>query len=526
MRPFVLLLLAACSPAEPSSPSVSPRLLDTVGQLPLFPGSEHTFVVTDATPGTTVTLFVGQTGGEQAACPDICLDLDVGALAAAGVRADERGHATLLARLPAPIGPVAVQALTTGGKSNLVRFELLDPGADPDGDGLDNLTEAALRTAWNQPDTDGDGLDDGDELHPLDPALPEVRQVEITVLSDPRRNVWDLEIDALGQQLLWAEDDGSSVWVAQLDLDARTVQPRDLRGALIATDTAPFELFQNGPEWVEHPDGSQVLYCKLVDGLYHLFRAEQTEQGWASLDDGLGAAPLGSAWQDGTGGWFTYVVPDPRADSGLGLAWRNLDEPGIERSIPDPLYNVRFLPGGDLAVGTLAGAVSNRTAALDPLTGTLTPLTQATTNRVTAFPWRAPERGDRAHTTSTIGRRWAFEYEIEILELTEDGWRPVNRILPPPTLPNMALVHPFVRNDRSWVHFIATELYGGERASELWVTNALPDQPFSRRLVVDDTATMRDFEHVAHGDQDFLIYRVQRAGIWTVELVEVGQLPD
>ncbi|MFO7976736.1 MAG: hypothetical protein R6V12_19150, partial [Candidatus Hydrogenedentota bacterium] len=38
------------------------------------------------------------------------------------------------------------------------------PGDDSDGDGLDNETEAYLGTDWGNPDTDGDGLSDGDEV--------------------------------------------------------------------------------------------------------------------------------------------------------------------------------------------------------------------------------------------------------------------------------------------------------------------------------------------------------------------------
>jgi hypothetical protein len=40
----------------------------------------------------------------------------------------------------------------------------IDPAADPDGDGCDNLCEAANGTDPNDPDSDGDGINDGDEV--------------------------------------------------------------------------------------------------------------------------------------------------------------------------------------------------------------------------------------------------------------------------------------------------------------------------------------------------------------------------
>ena len=41
----------------------------------------------------------------------------------------------------------------------------IDPAADPDQDGLTNLEEENLLTDLNNPDTDGDGVSDGDEVH-------------------------------------------------------------------------------------------------------------------------------------------------------------------------------------------------------------------------------------------------------------------------------------------------------------------------------------------------------------------------
>jgi len=49
-------------------------------------------------------------------------------------------------------------------------FELDDPSGDPDGDGLSNEMEELLGTDPDDPDTDDDGLDDGDDAFPLNPG--------------------------------------------------------------------------------------------------------------------------------------------------------------------------------------------------------------------------------------------------------------------------------------------------------------------------------------------------------------------
>jgi hypothetical protein len=48
-------------------------------------------------------------------------------------------------------------------------FEVDDPAGDPDGDGLSNEMEELLGTDPNDPDTDDDGSNDGDDAFPLNP---------------------------------------------------------------------------------------------------------------------------------------------------------------------------------------------------------------------------------------------------------------------------------------------------------------------------------------------------------------------
>ena len=73
----------------------------------------------------------------------------------------------------APTSPVDTDTDDGGVPDGTEVANSLDPldpvddpllGADSDGDGLTDLTEIGLGTDPNNPDTDGDGLDDGDEV--------------------------------------------------------------------------------------------------------------------------------------------------------------------------------------------------------------------------------------------------------------------------------------------------------------------------------------------------------------------------
>jgi hypothetical protein len=74
--------------------------------------------------------------------------------------------------------------------------------ADLDGDGLDDAEERALGTDPNNPDTDGDLKEDGDDTKPLDPEVQltvTFRSLRVNTAPDSTRWIWNFFVQKPGQ---------------------------------------------------------------------------------------------------------------------------------------------------------------------------------------------------------------------------------------------------------------------------------------------------------------------------------------
>ncbi|UJR83307.1 hypothetical protein [Sandaracinus amylolyticus] len=121
----------------------------------------------DGTSGTEEDLALGLT----AMRPLVLVDNPMVRLVDAG---EVRIEAELRAIDDASIEfrPADATSTTRDGRERLVRCRLEDLRRDQDADGLTDLTEQRLLTdAWD-PDTDGDGTRDGDDVSPLGSAAP------------------------------------------------------------------------------------------------------------------------------------------------------------------------------------------------------------------------------------------------------------------------------------------------------------------------------------------------------------------
>ena len=115
------------------------------------------------------------------------IDLEITAFDPTDQSSGALGKATLddLVRveLSVALGPITVADLELGTAAMSVSAEAptgglecaTDPDGDPDGDGLANAEETAHGTDPHHPDTDGDGLNDGAEVHTYDtdPTKPD-----------------------------------------------------------------------------------------------------------------------------------------------------------------------------------------------------------------------------------------------------------------------------------------------------------------------------------------------------------------
>jgi len=188
----LLALLAACA-APPDAADVdapgapAAQRPPPIGTLEVaFPellviGWPVVAVAKGAAPGALVEVFAsGRTG--RGACPrrlgGACLDLASPARVIGSGFAGADGVAKVLLD-PQRAGDLYVQGASSGGGSpasltGVALVPVARPRNDRDGDGLTNAEECALGTNANNPDTDGDGWTDGQEVEqlgsdPLDP---------------------------------------------------------------------------------------------------------------------------------------------------------------------------------------------------------------------------------------------------------------------------------------------------------------------------------------------------------------------
>lgn len=502
--PASLLCLLSCAEPEPVERTLV--LWDGYGLGVGFAGESLPLWVSGALPGERVQLL-------RADLPcDPC-----GEHLFTEVIADADGRAT--APLSVPGQSVRLVARVGDLASAPMTLAVLDPLADTDGDGADNHTEArVLGTLYDQADTDGDGLSDGAEVHPLDAAWPDAWEPEPIRLSDPTSSVYDLEIDSQSHRIVWAEDDGSEVWVAQLDLESDTVTPTDFKGELVATDVAAFQTYQNGPEWLELPgdQASNVLFTQPIGGLAHIHRAWVEQDGWVQETLAPGGAPMGSSWSEVGGGYLGYLGLDPNAPNGIVTSWRRVDSAQVTIT-PEPLGALRFVPGATEIAALLLEDGQSRLVMVDALTAASVPVSQGDDNVITANAWFPPEEPESMHVTASVGTSWGREHRVDIWRRRGETWS-LARSIQPPTRARMSVVRPVVMGERSRVMFIATHA----DQAELWLASALADETWSRRLLVDPTSTLRDLELATLGDRTVILYRVRLDGVWVVHMVDAG----
>ncbi len=161
--------------AAPPAPLVltAPQLLTV--------GGTTTIVLTGVRPSSRVTVYgsIADPSGPPA-CPPVlvggCLGLAAPARVVLTSTAGRSGTLSIPIAVPSPFGPAlgAMQVVETRNGftrvSNVDTMLLDTAGTDYDSDGLSNADEVAAGTDVRDPDTDGDGTQDGADECALDPA--------------------------------------------------------------------------------------------------------------------------------------------------------------------------------------------------------------------------------------------------------------------------------------------------------------------------------------------------------------------
>jgi hypothetical protein len=310
-------------------------------------------------------VFFGYTttpGAASGPCPPAlqgeCLDIGGPGLTLAGSEiADGNGIAFFDFTLPnLPVGDIAFQAAYSDGAqgftSNRIDLPILSDRDDLDGDGGPDFIELQFGTDPTNPDTDGDGLEDAEEVltygtNPID-------------ADTDRGGVPDGDEVAAGTDPLDRNDDTTGI----LDIDS--IQP----GALVITEVMqnPDVVPDSGGEWFE----IQNVSNDLIDL------------------DGLRVSDAGSNAFSVTG---SVVVP-----AGAYVVFATSDDTNINGIVfPDYVYGTAMTlsNGGDEIV------LSNRSGVIDAIAWDGGPVWPAPTGATTSLNPSATDA-----TSNDDGANW------------------------------------------------------------------------------------------------------------------------
>lgn len=506
-------------------------LTEQHGQAVLLRNRSHGFTVTGASPGTTLQLYATSSSAGPRACPatlaPTCLDLRGRATLLHTFVADSRGEARTEVELPdlPGITTIALQAVMLGSAptlSPMLQTLVLDPRGDEDADDVRNDVELrVLGSDLFQPDSDGDGWLDADDIYPTRSNVIDTTATRQVVLSPPRADVQDLEIDALSHRIVWQRLSGAELWVAQLDPVAGTVSPRDLRGELVATDVSRFSRCANGPEWLEDPSGSEVLYTRTIQGRDYVVRAARGAAGWVEHVVAVGACPITSNGVAGTDGWLSWRDVTPTGT--VTQRWSNTADLSMVYQASDQalvLRGLRIVGGTGLGVGNIHTPRSP--AVVDLLTGDVVLVRPSGEPTGTTNALVAPDFGHGVLITSSVGFDWGEDFAIDVFIEGATGWDLLDRIYAPTHRPNLRVVRPLVVEGRTFVLFVAGPPAGSNRSAQLWITAADPGDTTTRRLFDDPSNTLRDLEIVHSPAGAHVVFRTQVVAGNRVHMVDVG----
>lgn len=396
---------------------------------------------------------------------------------------------------PSGVRMSAPSAMTVLGRSD-----------DDDRDGASNQLEFFRGTDPLDPDMDGDGVLDGDDLWPTETSTADVWVVDDVAVSAPGASMPDPEFDTVHHRVVWQSIDGDELWVADVDPVSGAFLPADGRGTLVDTNVAPIGLARNGPEWVQTAAGAHVLYGVDRGHGPEVMLAEHDGVAWqsSSLAPGMGA--FGSLQPHDPSPRVYFVEPGPPEVT----LTRVLGGVSADIRYPHPLRWGRWIEGTGhlLAVARDAHGIQ-QVVDVDPQTGSIDWRTSDDSNKRSVFGWFDPERGAEAYFTTRgpSGTEIAMSIDVHLSD-GAGGWVLHDVIRSTAAYPFIISPEPFVVDGRSYISFLASrqpENRDNARA-EVWVVDIDPSTRWARRVSLPSTAPIKDPEPAVFDDTAFIYY--------------------
>jgi hypothetical protein len=300
-----------------------------------------------------------------------------------------------------------------------------------------------------------------------------------------------IDIEYSQDRAMYARVDNSArLWVG--DIDRATGDFVDPTGMQILADidtmnTGDLIWVYTGAEWMQTPDGDEVLYTKFVHGKRHTV---------VNARIGIATTAPNGQWSGGLLGpdlpRFDIFGSEDTAGGRPALyyldelknkRWRNLDDPAEEilpGTTPQGANALRFVRGARAIAYRLQVNGTWQAFRYDLDTRVLEQLTFDGGQKSLVWMWRAPEFGGDFVLMVLVNSR-----EIRIYRNLPDGdgvpkWTVIHSVAGPRGSSIQSL-EPFTYGGRSF-YFMDMELPPNDFPSEIWFGNIDANQPIWRRI--------------------------------------------
>lgn len=315
------------------------------------------------------------------------------------------------------------------------------------------------------------------------------------LVSDPTVNLKDPELDQLGNRMLW-QDTSGDMWLSDVDPVSGDIIPSTGQGLLVDSGLANLVAVGNGPEFGYGAGETFLCYTKNIFGTRYLGVARQDIGGnWIPSIQEMANdryRPICTTPDTPDTGRIVYVdASDPVQKT---VSWRVIDDAASERT---------FTTIGDIGgrwAGTERAFVSAKEVAgikqlfwTDIDTEISTQITFDSDDKFNIFVWHAPEYDNDLLISAAINFT-----EVGIFRRIGGVWQRIYTFSLPSQFQFISSPEPFVHNGKSFITVIAAKELGADPlpflplgASQVWIANIEPSDPFFRRIDNGEIGTRR-----------------------------------